>query len=105
QNNINLKNKTSNQTYPSITVTQQNSTRNSIPLNYPTNSHLTLINNFIETSCFQGNIRISQQCPCCSHNCLIGAGQTSCSLFGISVLSGILIEGSSINYSKRNSII
>ena len=49
QNNINLKNKTSNQTYPSITVTQQNSTRNSIPLNYPTNSHLTLINNFIET--------------------------------------------------------
>ena len=49
QNNINLKNKTSNQTYPSITVTSQNSARNSIPPNYPTNSHLTLINNFIET--------------------------------------------------------
>jgi hypothetical protein len=49
RNNINLKNKTSNQIYPLTSTILQNPSRNSAFPNLPTNSHLTLLNNLLET--------------------------------------------------------
>jgi ribonuclease HI len=49
QNNINLKNKTANQLYPPTSTGSQNISRTTMPLNLPINSHLTLLNNLIET--------------------------------------------------------